>query len=133
MIDGSGLSRSDRTSPREVVTMLRAMDGDASFTGSLAIAGRTGTLSTGCAARARRTAAAPRPARCATSPRWPATARRARGGAVAFAFLMNYVSPYGARILQDRMASALARYRALDVDVAAWSGTYCCDSRGGRW
>jgi hypothetical protein len=29
---------------------------------------------------------------------------------VAFAFLMNYVSPYGARILQDRMTAALARY-----------------------
>jgi hypothetical protein len=24
---------------------------------------------------------------------------------------MNYVSPYGARILQDRMTNALARYR----------------------
>ena len=44
VIDGSGLSRSDRTSPREVVTMLEEMDGDASFAGSLAIAGRTGTL-----------------------------------------------------------------------------------------
>ena len=33
-----------------------------------------------------------------------------RGGAVAFAFLMNYVSPYNARILQDRMATALVRY-----------------------
>ena len=34
-----------------------------------------------------------------------------RGRHVAFAFLMNRVSPYGARILQDRMATALARYR----------------------
>jgi D-alanyl-D-alanine carboxypeptidase/D-alanyl-D-alanine-endopeptidase (penicillin-binding protein 4) len=32
------------------------------------------------------------------------------GGHVVFAFLMNYVSPYGARILQDRMAIALTRY-----------------------
>jgi hypothetical protein len=30
---------------------------------------------------------------------------------VAFAFLMNYVSPWNARILQDRMAVALATYR----------------------
>jgi D-alanyl-D-alanine carboxypeptidase/D-alanyl-D-alanine-endopeptidase (penicillin-binding protein 4) len=32
------------------------------------------------------------------------------GGLVAFAFLMNGVWPYGARVLQDRMAAALARY-----------------------
>jgi D-alanyl-D-alanine carboxypeptidase len=32
------------------------------------------------------------------------------GARVAFAILMNRVSPYGARRLQDRMVSALARY-----------------------
>ena len=32
------------------------------------------------------------------------------GERVAFAFLMNYVNVYGARLLQDRMTSALARY-----------------------
>jgi D-alanyl-D-alanine carboxypeptidase/D-alanyl-D-alanine-endopeptidase (penicillin-binding protein 4) len=32
------------------------------------------------------------------------------GGRVAFAFLMNGVWPAGARRLQDRMASTLARY-----------------------
>ena len=33
------------------------------------------------------------------------------GGQVAFAFLMNYVNPWSARALQDRMAIALANYR----------------------
>ena len=32
------------------------------------------------------------------------------GSRVAFAILMNGVNPYGARRLQDRMVSALARY-----------------------
>ena len=110
VIDGSGLSRSDRTSPREVVAMLRAMDGDASFTGSLAVAGRTGTLST----RMRGTLAQDR-CRAKTGTLRDVSALAGYcatrgGGAVAFAFLMNYVSPYSARILQDRMANALTRY-----------------------
>jgi serine-type D-Ala-D-Ala carboxypeptidase/endopeptidase (penicillin-binding protein 4) len=110
VIDGSGLSRSDRTSPREVVAMLRAMDGDAAFTGSLAVAGRTGTLST----RMRGTLAQDR-CRAKTGTLRDVSALAGycatrRGGAVAFAFLMNYVSPYSARILQDRMTNALARY-----------------------
>jgi D-alanyl-D-alanine carboxypeptidase/D-alanyl-D-alanine-endopeptidase (penicillin-binding protein 4) len=110
VIDGSGLSRSDRTSPREVVTMLRAMDGEAAFSGSLAIAGRTGTLSD----RMRGTRAQDR-CRAKTGTLRDVSALAGycttrRGGSVAFAFLMNYVSPYGARILQDRMANALTRY-----------------------
>jgi D-alanyl-D-alanine carboxypeptidase/D-alanyl-D-alanine-endopeptidase (penicillin-binding protein 4) len=110
VVDGSGLSRSDRTSPREVVTLLRAMDGEAAFTGSLAVAGRTGTLSD----RMRGTLAQDR-CRAKTGTLRDVSALAGycttrRGGAVAFAFLMNYVSPYGARILQDRMANALTRY-----------------------
>jgi serine-type D-Ala-D-Ala carboxypeptidase/endopeptidase (penicillin-binding protein 4) len=111
VVDGSGLSRSDRTSPREVVTMLRTMDGDATFTGSLAIAGRTGTLDD----RMRGTLAQDR-CRAKTGTLRDVSALAGycttrHGGDVAFAFLMNYVSPYNARILQDRMANALARYR----------------------
>ena len=111
VIDGSGLSRSDRTSPREVVAMLQEMDGDTSFTGSLPVAGRTGTL----VDRMRGTRAQDR-CRAKTGTLRDVSALAGYcttrgGGAVAFAFLMNYVSPYGARILQDRMASALTRYR----------------------
>lgn len=42
--DGSGLSRYDSTSPRQVVTLLRALAGNTTFVHSLAIAGKTGTL-----------------------------------------------------------------------------------------
>ncbi len=42
--DGSGLSRSDFTTPRQVVTVLERMAGNADFTNSLAIGGETGTL-----------------------------------------------------------------------------------------
>ena len=110
VVDGSGLSRGDRTSPRDVVSTLEAMDGDASFTGSLAIAGRTGTV----AERMRGTSAQDR-CRAKTGTLRDVSAlagycTSASGGNVAFAFLMNYVSPYSARILQDRMAAALATY-----------------------
>jgi D-alanyl-D-alanine carboxypeptidase/D-alanyl-D-alanine-endopeptidase (penicillin-binding protein 4) len=110
VVDGSGLSRSDRTSPREVVTTLEEMAGDAWFDGSLAIAGRTGTLED----RMRRTSARDR-CRAKTGTLHDVSALAGycttrSGREVAFAFLMNYVSPYGARVLQDRMTAALARY-----------------------
>jgi len=110
VIDGSGLSRSDRTSPREVVATLDEMDGDAAFGGSLAIAGRTGTLED----RMRGTSAQDR-CRAKTGTLRDVSALAGycttrSGRDVAFAFLMNYVSPYGARLLQDRMTAALARY-----------------------
>ena len=42
--DGSGLSRSDLTTPIQVVTLLRNMASNPQFTSSLAVAGETGTL-----------------------------------------------------------------------------------------
>jgi serine-type D-Ala-D-Ala carboxypeptidase/endopeptidase (penicillin-binding protein 4) len=111
IVDGSGLSRSDRTSPRDVVTLLGELDGEAAFTGSLAVAGRSGTIAT----RMRGTAAQDR-CRAKTGTLRDVSAlagycTTAGGRQVAFAFLMNYVSPWSARILQDRMAVALASYR----------------------
>jgi D-alanyl-D-alanine carboxypeptidase/D-alanyl-D-alanine-endopeptidase (penicillin-binding protein 4) len=110
IVDGSGLSRSDRTSPREVVALLTEHGGDAAFLGSLAVAGRSGTI----ADRMRGTSAQDR-CRAKTGTLRDVSALAGYcttigGGTVAFAFLMNYVSPYSARILQDRMAVALARY-----------------------
>jgi serine-type D-Ala-D-Ala carboxypeptidase/endopeptidase (penicillin-binding protein 4) len=111
VVDGSGLSRSDRTSPRDVVTLLGELDGEAAFTGSLAVAGRSGTVAT----RMRGTAAQDR-CRAKTGTLRDVSAlagycTAAGGRHVAFAFLMNHVSPWSARVLQDRMAVALARYR----------------------
>jgi D-alanyl-D-alanine carboxypeptidase/D-alanyl-D-alanine-endopeptidase (penicillin-binding protein 4) len=42
--DGSGLSRDDATSPKQVVSLLQQMDDDSDFVGSLAVMGETGTL-----------------------------------------------------------------------------------------
>jgi D-alanyl-D-alanine carboxypeptidase/D-alanyl-D-alanine-endopeptidase (penicillin-binding protein 4) len=110
VVDGSGLSRSNRTSPRQVVALLRAMKDDPSFVDSLAIAGRTGTLLD----RMRRNAARDR-CRAKTGSLIGVSALAGyctsrTGARTAFAFLMNNVNIYGARTLQDRMASALAKY-----------------------
>lgn len=111
IVDGSGLSRSNGTSTRDVVTLLDELAGDASFVGSLAVAGRSGTIAT----RMRGTAAQDR-CRAKTGTLRDVSALAGycttiAGRQVAFAFLMNYVSPWNARILQDRMAIALAKYR----------------------
>ena len=44
--DGSGLSRYDRTTPMQVVTVLKAMATNAAFVNSLALMGESGTLQT---------------------------------------------------------------------------------------
>ena len=111
--DGSGLSRSNRTSPRQVIRLLTRMaesDLAGVFRDSLAVAGRSGTLED----RMRRSAARGR-CRGKTGTLISVSAlagycETRDGGMVAYALLMNHVNPYGARVLQDRMLDALARY-----------------------
>lgn len=111
-VDGSGLSRTDRTTPREVVTLLQAMRASPESTAwlaSLPVAGSSGTLRH----RMRGTAAA---ARCAAK---TGTLRgvsalsgyctTAAGRHIVFSFLENGVG-YGAKGVEDRMVAALARY-----------------------
>ena len=113
IVDGSGLSRSDRTTPRQVVTLLDHMNTDVAgpaFATSLAVAGRNGTLFD----RMRRTAARDR-CQGKTGTLHDVSARAGfcnttGGERVAFALLMNRVNPSAARTLQDRMVAALARY-----------------------
>jgi D-alanyl-D-alanine carboxypeptidase/D-alanyl-D-alanine-endopeptidase (penicillin-binding protein 4) len=113
IVDGSGLSRQDRTSPRQVVRLLSGMaatDQGTALDDALAVAGRTGTVYN----RMRGTAAQDNchlktgtlhdvsslAGYCTTQ----------GGDRVAFAFLMNYVYPLAAHVLQDKMTVALARY-----------------------
>jgi len=114
LADGSGLSRRNRASPRSVVRLLLGMrkraEG-AAYTESLAVAGRNGTLR-----RRMRSGPARRRCRAKTGTISGVSALsgycRARSGQVyAFSFLMNGVSPVGARRLQDRMAQAIAGVR----------------------
>ncbi len=108
--DGSGLSRADRTSPRDVVALLRAEFEDPAFFGSLAVMGVSGTLQGRL-----RSSVARRRCRGKTGTLSDVSAlsgycRLRDGGTVAYSMLMNRVSPYGARRIQDRMVSVIARY-----------------------
>jgi len=119
VVDGSGLSRANATSPRQVVALLAHMRRTpavaSAFAGSLAVAGRSGTLY----ARMRGTAASGR-CRGKTGTLFGASALSgyctAIGGrTLGFSILMNRVNVSSARSLQDRMAAAIAAYRLAPV------------------
>jgi D-alanyl-D-alanine carboxypeptidase/D-alanyl-D-alanine-endopeptidase (penicillin-binding protein 4) len=114
LADGSGLSRADRSSPRQVVTLLSELyeldqtEYAEDFFDSLPIAGRDGTLAT----RMRRGPARSR-CRAKTGTLSNVSALSGyclgrSGDVYVFSFLMNYVYPPGARALQDSMARAIA-------------------------
>lgn len=111
LVDGSGLSRADRASPAQVVrylTGMRALPDYPAFRSSLAVAGRDGTL-----ARRMRTGPARGRCRAKTGTLIGVSALSGycstrSGSEYAFSFLMNGVSAFAARRLQDRMAQALA-------------------------
>ena len=114
IVDGSGLSRGDRATPRRVVRLLTSMQGREEFDAfldSLAVAGRDGTL-------ADRMERGPARNRCKAKTGTLSNVSAlsgyctARSGDVyAFSILMNGVYPTGARKLQDRMAQAIAAMR----------------------
>ncbi|MEJ7798533.1 MAG: D-alanyl-D-alanine carboxypeptidase [Solirubrobacteraceae bacterium] len=110
--DGSGLSRSNRTTPRDVVRLLDRMDLpdiDGAFRSSLAIAGQTGTVK-----RRMRGTAAFRRCRVKTG-----TLRRVSALAgycrtlgdreIAFALLFNAADTVAAKAREDRITAAIAR------------------------
>lgn len=109
--DGSGLSRVDRTSPRQVVTLLNALRANAFLRAALPVAGRSGTL----VDRMRRTTAQDRcQAKTGTLSNVSALAgycRTLNGHVLAFAFIENGVSTPTAKAAEDRLVVALARSR----------------------
>jgi D-alanyl-D-alanine carboxypeptidase/D-alanyl-D-alanine-endopeptidase (penicillin-binding protein 4) len=113
IVDGSGLSRLNRTTPRDVVELLAGMDSSElaePMLISLSVAGKSGTL----AQRMRGTAAAGR-CRAKTGTlngisNLAGICRSRSGARTAFAFLMSGTT-WTAHRLQNKMAAALARYR----------------------
>jgi D-alanyl-D-alanine carboxypeptidase/D-alanyl-D-alanine-endopeptidase (penicillin-binding protein 4) len=121
IVDGSGLSRDNRSTPRQVVSLLQRMARPAiapSFRASLAVAGLTGTVK----ARMRRTAAAGRcQLKTGTLHRVSALAGYCRtigGRDIAFALMSNGVNTFRAKAREDRMVVAIARLDATAPAVA---------------
>jgi D-alanyl-D-alanine carboxypeptidase/D-alanyl-D-alanine-endopeptidase (penicillin-binding protein 4) len=108
--DGSGLSRSDATSPHEVSRALTALARNRAFVNSLSIAGETGTLKP-------ELAGTPAQGRCrgktgtlsdVANTVGYCTARD--GHTLVFAFLMNAVDPTSGHSTEDRMVVSVEQY-----------------------
>jgi D-alanyl-D-alanine carboxypeptidase/D-alanyl-D-alanine-endopeptidase (penicillin-binding protein 4) len=113
IVDGSGLTRQNRVSPRLVVRLLQSLDADEDLSpvlrAGLAQAGRSGTLTR----RMRRTAAAGRcQAKTGTLIGVSALAgycTTVKGREVAFAILQNTGDTYSAKRFEDRFVATLAK------------------------
>jgi serine-type D-Ala-D-Ala carboxypeptidase/endopeptidase (penicillin-binding protein 4) len=110
VVDGSGLSRSDQTSPHDLVRVLDSLRDESAgsaFRASLPVAARSGTLHD----RMRGTAAAGRcQAKTGTLSDVSALAgycRAASGHDIVFAVMMNRAGVTAARAQQDRFAATL--------------------------
>jgi serine-type D-Ala-D-Ala carboxypeptidase/endopeptidase (penicillin-binding protein 4) len=113
LIDGSGLSHSDHTTPKQVVELLSALAPNplgTTLRKDLAVAGHTGTLSE----RMRHT---PASGRCQAKTgtlngvsNLAGYCESEGGDILAFAFFDDGIETYEAHTIQDNMAITLARY-----------------------
>ena len=110
VLDGSGLSRGDRTSPREVVGLLRALVDDPAFYGSLAVMGVSGTLEDRLERDRARGRCRGKTGTLSDVSALSGYCRTAGGDVLAFSLLMNRVYVPAARDRQDRMVRAIVRY-----------------------
>jgi serine-type D-Ala-D-Ala carboxypeptidase/endopeptidase (penicillin-binding protein 4) len=110
--DGSGLSRGNRASPHRVVRLLTALVAEEelfdTWYASLAIAGRDGTLKTRMRSGAARGQCRGKTGTLSNVSALSGYCTGRSGDLYAFSILMNNVFTSGARVLQDRMAQAIA-------------------------
>jgi D-alanyl-D-alanine carboxypeptidase/D-alanyl-D-alanine-endopeptidase (penicillin-binding protein 4) len=108
--DGSGLSRNDHTSPRDVVTALTDLSSNPDFVNSLAVAGESGTLDAGLQHTAAQGRCRGKTGTLHDVANLVGYCTGRDGHELAFAFLMNSVDPTSGHSLEDQMAVALAKY-----------------------
>jgi serine-type D-Ala-D-Ala carboxypeptidase/endopeptidase (penicillin-binding protein 4) len=114
LVDGSGLSRSNRASPRQVVRLLAEMfeldqtEFGEEFIDSLAIAGQDGTLEDRMRRGAARWRCRGKTGTLSNVSALSGYCEARSGDTYVYSILMNYVYPSGARRLQDAMLQAIA-------------------------
>jgi serine-type D-Ala-D-Ala carboxypeptidase/endopeptidase (penicillin-binding protein 4) len=114
LADGSGLSRANRASPHRVVRLLTAMSERDEFDAwyaSLPVAGRDGTLRDRMRSGAARGRCRGKTGTLSNVSALSGYCTARSGELYAFSILMNGVYTPGARLLQDRMAQAIAAER----------------------
>ncbi len=112
LVDGSGLSRVDSTSPLQVVTLLRQMYSNPVFFNSLAIAGDTGTLQHEAIGTAAQGVCHAKTGTLRDVAALAGYCHARDGHELAFAFLANGIGnpDYVHMVEADTLAAALARY-----------------------
>jgi D-alanyl-D-alanine carboxypeptidase/D-alanyl-D-alanine-endopeptidase (penicillin-binding protein 4) len=109
--DGSGLSRSDFTTPRQVVTLLAKMAANPYFVRSLAVAGQTGTLQHEMRGTAAQGRCRGKTGTLTDVASLVGYCQARNGHTLAFAFLMNsLLDPSFGHLVEANMAVALAKY-----------------------
>ena len=108
--DGSGLSRDDSTSPRQVVTLLAQLAIVPAFVSSLAVAGRTGTLQHAMQGTRAQDHCQGKTGTLHDVASLVGYCEARDKHRLAFAFLMNSVDPNVGHATEDQMAVALASY-----------------------
>jgi serine-type D-Ala-D-Ala carboxypeptidase/endopeptidase (penicillin-binding protein 4) len=114
VVDGSGLSYSDHTTARQIVTFLtrvRRTFASSAFDGSLAGACRSGTLGGRMCGTAASGNCRGKTGTLTAVSALSGYCRARNGHTIAFSILMNGVDVGRARFRQDNMAAAIARSR----------------------
>jgi serine-type D-Ala-D-Ala carboxypeptidase/endopeptidase (penicillin-binding protein 4) len=109
--DGSGLSRSDLTTPRQVVTTLERMAPNKDFVDSLAVAGESGTMQSEMRGTLGQGRCRGKTGTLHDVANLVGYCTASDGHTLAFAFLMNALGdPAAGHSLEDQMGVALAKY-----------------------
>jgi D-alanyl-D-alanine carboxypeptidase/D-alanyl-D-alanine-endopeptidase (penicillin-binding protein 4) len=114
LVDGSGVSRGNRASPRRVVKLIAEMfeldqiEFGEDFIDSLAIAGQDGTLKDRMRRGAARWRCRGKTGSLSNVSTLSGYCEARSGDTYVYSILMNYVYPPGARRLQDAMLQAIA-------------------------
>jgi serine-type D-Ala-D-Ala carboxypeptidase/endopeptidase (penicillin-binding protein 4) len=111
LVDGSGLSRQDSTSPRDVVKLLSQMAPNPYFVNSLAVGGETGTLQGEMLGTAAQGNCRGKTGTLNDVAALAGYCHGQDGHTLAFAYMLNSVSdPSYAHSVEANMAAALANY-----------------------
>jgi len=113
IVDGSGLSRADRTTPRQVVRLLERMSGTevaTTFQASLPVVGRTGTMRRRMRGTVAQDHCQTKTGTLAAVSALAGYCQTTAGRNVAFAMLMSTPFITRAHRVQDRMTEAIATY-----------------------